>query len=249
MNKKLGAFALLGASAVVLAGCSGGAGGTSDGTDTSGFDPEGAKDQDITFWVMGGDTPADAPRLPRRREYEDATGGTLTIEEQTWGDALTKLANQLPDANNTPDVTEIGNTWAPTFTDGRRFQRPQRHLRRPRRRRPAPVVRRGRLGRRRAVRRCRTTSARATSPTARTSGRPPACRCPPRSRSSTTLGQVAEDRRPGRLLHRRPGLAQRHLVDLRQRRRPRQEGRRHVGLDALRPEEHRRASSSSRICS
>ncbi|BDV29934.1 extracellular solute-binding protein [Microbacterium terricola] len=120
MNKKLGALGLLAASAIVLAGCSASPSGSAAPSDTDGFDPEGAKGQDITFWVMGGDTPAEA-RDYLVDAYEEATGGTLTIEEQSWGDALTKLANQLPDANNTPDVTEIGNTWAPTFTTAGAF--------------------------------------------------------------------------------------------------------------------------------
>ncbi|MCC2033987.1 extracellular solute-binding protein [Microbacterium allomyrinae] len=119
MKKTLGAVALLGASALVLAGCAGASTPTGD-SDASGFDTEGAQGQDITFWLMGGDTPA-ALREYLVAEYEDATGGTLTIEEQSWGDALTKLANQLPDAKNTPDVTEIGNTWSPTFTTSGAF--------------------------------------------------------------------------------------------------------------------------------
>ena len=120
MNKKLGALALLGASALVLAGCSGG--GTPASTDgaTAGFDPAAAKDQNITLWLMGGDTPA-ALRDYLKTEYKAATGGTLTIEEQSWGDALTKLTAQLPDSKNTPDVTEIGNTWSPTFTTAGAF--------------------------------------------------------------------------------------------------------------------------------
>jgi N,N'-diacetylchitobiose transport system substrate-binding protein len=121
MKKTLGAVALIGASALVLAGCagSGNAGGGS-ADDASGFDPEGAKGQNITFWVMGGDTP-DELRQYLKDEYKAATGGTLTIEQQDWTDAVTKLANQLPDANNTPDVTEIGNTWSPTFTTAGSF--------------------------------------------------------------------------------------------------------------------------------
>ncbi|MFC8681167.1 extracellular solute-binding protein [Microbacterium ureisolvens] len=119
MKKTLGAVALIGASALVLAGCAGG-NSSSGSDDASGFDPEGAKDQNITFWVMGGDTP-DELREYLKDEYKAATGGTLTIEEQSWGDALTKLANQLPDAKNTPDVTEIGNTWSPTFTTAGAF--------------------------------------------------------------------------------------------------------------------------------
>src|SRR5690606_20587464 len=70
---------------------------------------------DIALWLMGGDTP-DELRDYLKTEYADATGGTLTIEEQAWGDALAKLTTSLPDSENTPDVTEIGNTWSPTFT-------------------------------------------------------------------------------------------------------------------------------------
>ena len=44
-----------------------------------------------------------------------------TIEEQGWGDAVAKLTTALPDAANTPDVIEIGNTWAPTFTNAGAF--------------------------------------------------------------------------------------------------------------------------------
>jgi len=64
---------------------------------------------------MGGDTP-DALRDYLKTEYASATGGTLTIEQQDWSDALSKLTTALPDPENTPDVVEIGNTWSPTFT-------------------------------------------------------------------------------------------------------------------------------------
>ncbi|WP_455133432.1 hypothetical protein [Microbacterium aurum] len=47
MNRKLGALALLGASAVVLAGCAGGAGGKSNGT------PAAAE---LRVWLVGTDT-------------------------------------------------------------------------------------------------------------------------------------------------------------------------------------------------
>ncbi|MBO9577199.1 MAG: extracellular solute-binding protein [Microbacteriaceae bacterium] len=77
--------------------------------------PTAAGPEDITFWLIGGDTPQ-ALRDYLVDQYEEVNGGTLTIEEQGWGDVLTKLQTQLPDAANTPDVTEIGNTWSPTFT-------------------------------------------------------------------------------------------------------------------------------------
>ncbi|GAA5150503.1 sugar ABC transporter substrate-binding protein [Microbacterium pseudoresistens] len=118
MNRKLGAVAIAGIAAITLAGCS--TAGASGGGDASGFDTEGAKGQDITFWVMGGDTPDEA-RQYLVDQYKEATGGKLTIEQQDWSDALTKLSNQLPDAKNTPDVTEIGNTWSPTFTTAGAF--------------------------------------------------------------------------------------------------------------------------------
>lgn len=103
MNKKLGAVAIAAAAALVLVGCS----TTAPAGEDSGTD--------ITLWLMGGDTP-DELRDYLKTEYADATGGTLTIEEQAWGDALAKLTTSLPDSDNTPDVVEIGNTWSPTFT-------------------------------------------------------------------------------------------------------------------------------------
>lgn len=104
MKRKYGAVAIATAALVVLAGCS---------TNAPVAEDEGGKD--ITLWVMGGDTP-EALRDFLKTEYADATGGTLSIEQQDWSDALSKLTTALPDAENTPDVVEIGNTWAPTFT-------------------------------------------------------------------------------------------------------------------------------------
>lgn len=119
-KRGLALTALAGASAlaVALTGCS--SNGAAPSGDASGFDAAAAKNQDVTFWVMGGDTPQEL-RDYLVKEYKDATGGKLTITQQDWGDALTKLTNQLPDAKNTPDVTEIGNTWSPTFTTAGAF--------------------------------------------------------------------------------------------------------------------------------
>jgi N,N'-diacetylchitobiose transport system substrate-binding protein len=108
MKKRIVAVAAATAAALLLAGCS-----SNDAPAESGGD-------DITLWLNGGDTP-DALRDFLKTEYADATGGTLTIEEQSWSDALAKLTTALPDAENTPDVVEIGNTWAPTFTNAGAF--------------------------------------------------------------------------------------------------------------------------------
>jgi len=104
MKRKIGAVAAATAALLVLAACS------------SAAPPAESGGKDITLWVMGGDTP-DALRDYLKTEYADATGGTLTIEQQDWADALSKLTTALPDAENTPDVVEIGNTWSPTFTN------------------------------------------------------------------------------------------------------------------------------------
>lgn len=111
----LGSVAILAAGAMALGGCS----ASDSKTTPTAAAPTGAAtaaSQNITFWLMGGDTP-DALREYLTTQYAEATGGTLTIEEQAWGDALNKLTTQLPDSENTPDVTEIGNTWSPTFTN------------------------------------------------------------------------------------------------------------------------------------
>lgn len=122
------AVVALAAAALVLSGCGGNAEDpTPDPTTDAGAEdptsaeeeepapPAGDGDYDITLWLMGGDT-GPALRDYLTSTYNEKTGGTLTIEEQGWGDAVAKLVTALPDANNTPDVTEIGNTWSPTFT-------------------------------------------------------------------------------------------------------------------------------------
>lgn len=113
MKKMLSALTLVTASALALGACSSGA-STSPAASASA--PASATSQNITLWLAGGDTP-DELRDYLKTTYQTKTGGTLTIEEQAWGDLITKLTTALPDANNTPDVVEIGNTQSPTFTN------------------------------------------------------------------------------------------------------------------------------------
>lgn len=110
MKKLLSALALATASAVALSGC------TPAPTTSTPSEPAAAVAQDITFWLIGGDTPQEL-RDYLKTTYKEKNGGNLTIEEQTWGDIIAKLTTSMPDANNTPDVTEIGNTQSPTFTN------------------------------------------------------------------------------------------------------------------------------------
>lgn len=108
-RKLIGLTAVAMTSALLLAGCSTGNSGNA-----------GGEGDEITMWVIGGDTP-DALRDYLKTEFNDKTGATLKIEEQTWGDIITNLTTKLPDAKNTPDVTEIGNTQSPTFTNAGAF--------------------------------------------------------------------------------------------------------------------------------
>src|SRR6185437_8224432 len=108
MKRKLvGLAAVATASALVLAGC---ASGGAEAPSTDG------KGKTVTLWLVGSDTP-DALRNYLKTEFNKETGATLKIEQQDWGDIVTKLTTSLPDANNTPDVTEMGNTQSPTFTN------------------------------------------------------------------------------------------------------------------------------------
>ena len=109
----LGAAAFAAASALVLAGCS----SSDDQTPSASPSASGPKQgEDITLWLMGApDTPADLVTY-LEETYKEQYNATLTVEAVAWGDALAKLTTALPDAANTPDVVEIGNTWAPTFT-------------------------------------------------------------------------------------------------------------------------------------
>jgi N,N'-diacetylchitobiose transport system substrate-binding protein len=92
---------------------------TTDGETTDGAEAEPG---DITLWVAGADTPEELRTYLVDTFAEENPGSTLTIEEQDWGDLVTKLTTALPDAENTPDVVEIGNTQSPTFTNAGAFR-------------------------------------------------------------------------------------------------------------------------------
>jgi len=114
MKKTLGlAVATTTAAALLLTACSSGSTGSTSPS-ASGTAVNAGKT--ITFWVVGGDTPKEL-RTYLQDTFKKKTGATLKIEEQSWGDIVTKLTTSLPDSKNTPDVTELGNTQAPTFTN------------------------------------------------------------------------------------------------------------------------------------
>ncbi len=111
-RKTLAAVAMATAGVLALAACSS---STEPEATTSGSSAPVAAAEDITLWLMGTDTP-DALIDYLKTTYSDVNGGSLTVEQIGWGDAIASLTTALPDASNTPDVTEVGNTQAATFT-------------------------------------------------------------------------------------------------------------------------------------
>jgi len=99
--------------ALALAGC-----GNDDGDDAKGGGPEEA---DIRVWLNGPDTPQ-AARDWLKTTFEDQNpGSTLTIEEQQWEGLVERLTTSLSSDTETPDVVEVGNTQAATFTGAGAF--------------------------------------------------------------------------------------------------------------------------------
>lgn len=110
MNKKLGVLALLGASAIVLAGC-----GSSSTPSDGGSTDAAADGAEIRVWLVGTDTPQDARDYLKKTFEAENPGSTLVIEEQQWTGLVDKLTTSLS-SNDSPDIVEMGNTQAAAFT-------------------------------------------------------------------------------------------------------------------------------------
>lgn len=113
MKKTMLSLAAALAAVMGLTACGGAGGDTA--TSAMPMDKEANADKSITLWLAGADTPDDL-RGYLKDTFKERTGASLKIEEQGWGDLVTKMTTALPDANNTPDVVEMGNTQSPTFT-------------------------------------------------------------------------------------------------------------------------------------
>ena len=77
---------------------------------------------DLRLWVNGGDTPQEMRDWLIATFEEQNPGSTLTIEEQAWDGLVERLTTSLASPTETPDVVEVGNTQAPTFTNVGAFQ-------------------------------------------------------------------------------------------------------------------------------
>lgn len=76
---------------------------------------EGGSDT-LTLWLAGAeDTPAEAAEWLTEEFAAQNEGKTLKIERIDWGELLTRLNTALP-SDQTPDVVEVGNTQAASFT-------------------------------------------------------------------------------------------------------------------------------------
>jgi len=71
---------------------------------------------EIRVWLNGTDTPQEARDWLKTTFEKDHPGSTLTIEQQEWEGLVERLTTSLSSDSETPDVVEVGNTQAPTFT-------------------------------------------------------------------------------------------------------------------------------------
>ncbi|GAA4784756.1 extracellular solute-binding protein [Microbacterium gilvum] len=110
-NRKL-IGALLGASALALAGCAGGTPSSDDGA--------GADGAELRVWLVGTDTPQEARDYLVDTFEAENEGAALVIEEQQWT-GLVDLLTTAMSGSESPDVVEVGNTQAAAFTSAGAF--------------------------------------------------------------------------------------------------------------------------------
>jgi N,N'-diacetylchitobiose transport system substrate-binding protein len=111
--KKSLAAAVTATLTVTLAACGSG----NDDEETG----NGAETAEIRVWLNGEDTPQAARDWLKKTFEEENPGSTLTIEQQEWDGLVERLTTALSSESETPDVVEIGNTQAPTFTSAGAF--------------------------------------------------------------------------------------------------------------------------------
>ncbi|TDC54354.1 extracellular solute-binding protein [Jiangella ureilytica] len=115
MNRALRLTAGLAAAALALSAC-GGDGDDSTEPAAGGEDAGTPEPADLRLWLNGPDTPQSMRDWLVAEFEEQNPGSTLTIEEQQWEGLVDRLTTSLGSESETPDVVEVGNTQAPTFT-------------------------------------------------------------------------------------------------------------------------------------
>ncbi|SEB48903.1 carbohydrate ABC transporter substrate-binding protein, CUT1 family [Nocardioides exalbidus] len=114
IKKSLTGVAVAALALTTLAAC-----GSDDSSSSS--EDGGPESADIRVWLNGTDTPQEARDWLKKTFEDENPGSTLTIEQQEWDGLVEKLTTSLSSASETPDVVEIGNTQAPTFTSAGAF--------------------------------------------------------------------------------------------------------------------------------
>lgn len=71
---------------------------------------------EIRLWINGPDTPEPMRQWLVTEFAKRNPGSTLKIEEQQWEGLVDRLTTSLSSASETPDVVEVGNTQAATFS-------------------------------------------------------------------------------------------------------------------------------------
>lgn len=110
LNKTLATKSVAVAAITALLGVSSACGSDNEG---AGGGPDKAE---IVVWLNGADTPDEARTWLKETFEEDHPGSTLKIEQQEWEGLVERLTTALTSADQTPDVVEVGNTQAATFT-------------------------------------------------------------------------------------------------------------------------------------
>ena len=103
--------------ALALSACGSG----DDGDDGGSGSASSSGSAEIRVWLNGADTPQEARDYLKTTFEDENPGSTLTIEEQQWEGLVERLTTALSSESETPDVVEVGNTQAATFTTAGAF--------------------------------------------------------------------------------------------------------------------------------
>ena len=95
-----------------LSACGGSGSDEGSGSGSS----SGSDGKTVRLWLNGPDTPQPARDFLETEFEQENPGATLEIEEQQWTGLVEKLTTSLSSASESPDVVEVGNTQASTFT-------------------------------------------------------------------------------------------------------------------------------------
>src|SRR5690625_1207130 len=92
--------------------------GSGDSSGSGGESPAGGGEggtAQVRVWLVGSDTPDEARQYLIDTFAEQHENAEIVIEEQVWAGLVDKLSTSLS-GSDSPDVVEMGNTQAPTFT-------------------------------------------------------------------------------------------------------------------------------------